>query len=174
MRRTELNFAQRCRLPFVVAALACCGTSPGAVEALLPTPLAIAESESFEAVGRLTDEGLSWFVDRADSNAPVLGARLEVEANGERRVATYRPEKGDYLITDTAWLKPLRQAGGHALALTLLAGEESDLLATELQVTVASATTTVSHLRLGGAAVGLLLTVAAVLGLRRWKQGGRS
>jgi hypothetical protein len=99
-----------------------------------PVPVAVLESEAFEAVGRLQEEGLSWFVDRADSNAPVLGAAIEVEAGGRTAIAVFRSERGDYLIADADWLKPLRQAGEHALAMTLVAGEESDLLAGELRV----------------------------------------
>jgi hypothetical protein len=99
-----------------------------------PIPVAVLESETFEAVGRLQEEGLSWFVDRADSNAPVLGAVLEVEADGRTAQAVFRAERGDYLIADAAWLKPLRQAGVHALAMTVIAGEDSDLIAGELHV----------------------------------------
>lgn len=99
-----------------------------------PVPVVVAESETFEAVGRLEAEGMSWFIDRADSNAPVLNAALEVEANGKTVKAVFRPERGDYLIADEAWLKPLRAKGEYALALTLLAGEESDLLTADLHV----------------------------------------
>ena len=99
-----------------------------------PVPIAIAESELFEAVGRLEKEGMSWFVDHAESNAPVLGATLEVEFAGTSRPALFRPERGDYLLADENWLRPLRQPGQHALALTLLSGADGDLLATELRV----------------------------------------
>jgi len=99
-----------------------------------PVPVAVLESEAFEAVGRLQEEGLSWFVDRADSNAPLLDAAIEVEAGGRTARAVFRAERGDYLITDAEWLKPLRQPGEHALAMTVVAGEESDLIAGELHV----------------------------------------
>jgi hypothetical protein len=106
-----------------------------AAEAVLPAvPVAVLESEAFEAVGRLQEEGLSWFVDRADSNAPVLGAAIEVEAGGRTAKAVFRAERGDYLIADADWLKPLRQPGEHALAMTVVADEESDLIAGELLV----------------------------------------
>lgn len=107
---------------------------PGA--SLVAAPLAVAQSEQFEAVGRLETEGLVWFIDRADSNAPVLDATLEVEANGKSLAAVYRPERGDYLIADPAWLQALRQEGEHSLLLTLVAGNESDLLDARLDVHV--------------------------------------
>lgn len=97
-------------------------------------PKVVAVSEQFEAVGRLEAEGLVWFIDRADSNAPVLNATLSVEVDGRSADALFRPERGDYLIADAAWLAPLRRDGEHALALTLIVGEESDLLAGELDV----------------------------------------
>ncbi len=129
-----MNCAKRFRLPVASVLLAVWVAVVGAKEGLAPMPVAVAESEAFEAVGRLSDEGLAWFVDRADNNAPVLDAKLEVEANGQTQVAKFRPERGDYLIADAAWLKPLRQPGEHALALTLLAGDDSDLLTATLDV----------------------------------------
>lgn len=99
-----------------------------------PFPIAVAESESFEAVGRLEAEGMRWFIDRADTNAPVLGAMLEVEFGGKTAKAVYRAERGDYLIADAGWLAPLRAIGEHDLVLTLIVGEESDLLTAELHV----------------------------------------
>lgn len=122
-----MNDMKRFRLPMASVLLVVWVATVGATEGLAPMPVAVAESEAFEAVGRLSDEGLVWFIDRADSNAPVLDARLEVEANGQTQVARFRPEQGDYLIADAGWLKALRQPGEHALALTLLAGDDSDL-----------------------------------------------
>ncbi len=135
-------------------------------------PVAVAESELFEAVGRLEMEGLSWFVDRAETNAPVLAARLEVEAAGKTIQAVFRPERGDYLINDSDWLKTLRQPGEHALALTLVAGEESDLLATTLQVDAAAlgeSPTAFGRRAMAGAVLGLLGMI--LLG-RRLRRGG--
>ena len=99
-----------------------------------PVPVAVLASDGFEAVGRLEAEGLSWYVDRADSNAPVLDAMLEVESGGRTAKATFRAERGDYLVADAAWLQPLRQPGVHPLALTLIVGDDGDLLAGDLVV----------------------------------------
>ena len=137
-------------------------------------PVAVAESETFEAVGLLESDGLSWYIDRADSNAPVLGARLEVEANGRAVQAVFRPQHGDYLITDSAWLAPLRQPGEHMLALTLLAGEESDLLSTEFHVE-ADAVHESPAIAAPAIAAGLFAALAGLfwLGWRKLK-GGRA
>lgn len=99
-----------------------------------PMSVAVAESEYFEAVGRLTPEGMSWYVDRADSNAPVLNAELELEVDGRSVKARFRPERGDYWVADEKWLQPLRRPGEYAMALTLIAGSDSDLLSGDLHV----------------------------------------
>lgn len=97
-------------------------------------PVFTAVSDDFEVVGRLLPEGLVLYVDRADSNAPVLGATLELEQGGRSPPATFRPERGDYLLADAAWLAPLRQPGITPIAITLLADKDSDLLSGELRV----------------------------------------
>lgn len=143
-----------------------------AAEAVLPAvPVAVLESEAFEAVGRLQDEGLSWFVDRADSNAPVLGAAIEVEAGGRTASAVFRAERGDYLIADADWLKPLRQPGEHALAMTVVAGEESDLIAGELRVEGAAKAAAATAWPAAAWAVPLAL-VAALFAWWRRRRGG--
>lgn len=149
--------------------------APGwaADEAPPPIPLAVAESEAFEAVGRLEADGLSWFIDRADSNVPVLGATLDVEAAGKTARAVFRPERGDYLIADAGWLQPLRQPGDHALALTLIAGEDSDLLAAELHVEIApNPASTVQGTAVALWAAGVALLLALVVFGRRLRKGG--
>lgn len=145
------------------------GTVPASAPAV--TPLVVMESESFEAVGRLNEEGFVWWIDRADTNAPVFGATLEVERAGQTAQALFRPEQGDYLIADREWLQPLRSVGHHPLALTLIAGEDSDLLAGELEVE--NAGDSVSTVEFGWAA-GLALLAGllfAGLGLRKLGQG---
>lgn len=158
-----MNDMKRFRLPMASVLLAVWVATVGATEGLAPMPVAVAESEAFEAVGRLSDEGLVWFIDRTDSNAPVLDARLEVEANGQTQLARFRPEQGDYLIADAGWLKALRQPGEHALALTLLAGDDSDLLTASLDVHADEAGQPLVSTRslgwlpvLGGLLIGLL------------------
>lgn len=97
-------------------------------------PVLTAVSDDFEVVGRLLPEGLVLYVDRADSNAPVLGATLELEQGGRTAPAAFRPERGDYLLADANWLASLRQPGVTPIAITLLADKDSDLLSGELRV----------------------------------------
>lgn len=96
--------------------------------------LLVAESELFEIVGRMAENGLVFHVDRSSDNRPVLAARLSVESEGHELVARFRPERGDYVIDDETWLKPLREQGEHAMTFTLLVDDESDLLAATLMV----------------------------------------
>jgi hypothetical protein len=117
-----------------VALLSFASPAALALETPMQTPVVIADSESFELVGRLEAEGFVIFVDRAASNAPVLNAVLEVEQAGQKAIARFRPESGDYLIADANWLKALRQPGDFPLAFTLQAGDEADLLAADLVV----------------------------------------
>lgn len=140
-----------------------------------PIPVAVAESEAFEVVGRLEDEGFVFYVDRADSNAPVLGATLEVETGGKAAKAVFRAERGDYLIADADWLKPLRQPGEYPLAMTLVVGADSDLLTADFDVhapPAAAAGSAGGGRVLGGLA--LLGVLVAALLWRRGRKGGQA
>lgn len=87
-----------------------------------------AQSEAFELVAELRAAELIIVVDRYETNEPVLAAKLEVESGGVMAVAAFRPEQGDYAVTDAALLKVLAAPGEHGLVFTLMAGTESDLL----------------------------------------------
>lgn len=91
-------------------------------------PRVQAHSEDFELLAELRPGELSIFVDRYDTNVPVLGATLVVERGEARANATFRPEQGDYVITDAAFVQALAAAGEHPLVFTLTAGKEADLL----------------------------------------------
>lgn len=91
-------------------------------------------SELFEIVGRLHADELSLFVDRFDSNAPVVGASVEIESGGHKANATFHADLGDYSVTDAALLTALKKPGGHALVLTVMAGDDADLLDATLVV----------------------------------------
>lgn len=159
----------------LTAALIGPGLLPAA-EMPTPIPVVVAESEEFEIVGRLDEKGFVFHVDRSASNAPVLAAKLEIEADGRPAVARFRPESGDYLIDDTAWLTPLRTPGEHALSFTLLAGEESDLLSADFAVLAASTAGTGGVSGLAWPLAGVALLLLAVLGwrLRRTHQGDQA
>lgn len=109
-----------------------------AADSAVPLPVVVAESEAFEIVGRLDENSLVLHVDRAPTNAPVLGAMLAVETGGKEIAAPFQAASGDYRIEDVAWLQPLRAAGEHGLSFTLLVGDEADLLAGDLIVEAAA------------------------------------
>lgn len=161
---------------FLLCTVALVGLAAPTVRALeTPTqlPVVTADSESFELVGRLEAEGLVIFVDRAASNQPVLNASLEVEQAGQKTIASFRPAFGDYLIADANWLKTLRQPGEYALAFTLQASDEADLLAADLVVLGASAVP--QEKQSWGAAGWLLLILGGmVFWWRSRKTGKRS
>lgn len=136
-------------------------------------PTVMAHSEAFEIVGRLQAEGLVWFVDRTDSNEPVLHASLEVESRGQTMTALFRPEHGDYVIADPSWLAPLRSAGEHPLAITLMLKEDGDVFSVTLTVPAeaGSAHIIAKDWRLWIVGVALLLAMLWLWTTRRRKGG---
>lgn len=169
-----MNFRQFFRFTAAAVWLAVASLAQAGEGDAAPVPKVLAVSEQFEAVGRLETNGLVFYVDRADSNAPVLNARLAVEFEGKSVNATFRPEQGDYMIADAAWLAPLRREGEHALALTLIAGEESDLLTGELDVHLGQKSgLTAAAIDARWLAAGASLMVAGFLIWRR-RRGGRA
>ena len=138
-----------------------------------PIPVVVAESNDFEIVGRLSESGLVFHVDRAATNAPVLAANLEVEIASRKAVARFRPETGDYLIDDAAWLQPLRQPGEYALAFTLVAGEEADLLSADFVVSGPSTAATALPMAGGWAAAISGLALLLLLSGAWWRRRAR-
>ena len=169
----NFNFGHFFRLTAGVVFAA--GLSAQAAEGPAPIPVAVAESELFEVVGRLEDDGFVFYIDRADSNAPVLAATLEVESEGKPAKAVFRAERGDYLIADAEWLKPLRQPGEYPLAFTVIAGEESDLLTADFMVAaLPAAAATGAGLGRAGWWLALPGLLAAALIWRRAQKGGKA
>ncbi len=138
-------------------------------------PVVVAESDDFEIVGRLEEKSFIFFVDRNKSNAPVLAASLEVEQGGKTVLASFRPETGDYLIADAAFLAAFAKPGEYPLNFTLIAGEESDLLTAKFDVFSALTATDSNQPQFGGWLVQItLLVLMAGAGwhfLRRRKGG---
>lgn len=110
------------------APAAAAGTSVAAV------PRLEAHSELFELVATLSGGELSLLIDRYETNEPVLGARVEVEARDRKATATFHADHGDYAIDDAAFLQALSEPGEHALVFTVIAGDDSDLLDGTLSV----------------------------------------
>lgn len=102
--------------------------APAPMRAASSPPRVEAHTEAFELVAELRAGELVILVDHYESNEPVLGARLEVESGALKAVAAFRPEQGDYAVTDAALLKALSEPAEHGLVFTLVAGPDSDLL----------------------------------------------
>ena len=135
-------------------------------------PRVEAHTELFELVGELGEQELSLLIDRYDSNAPVLGARVTVESGGIEVAATFHADHGDYAVSDARLLALLRQPGDHALVFTVTLGDDSDLLDGTLRRPQAVAPA--EHAAglpwaqlLGGLAVFAALLVAAYVYLQR-------
>lgn len=98
-----------------------------------------AKSESFELVARLSGGEFSLFINRFETNEPVLDAKVEVALGTMKAPAPFHADQGDYAVADEAMLKALGQAGDHALVITIVAGQESDLLDGTLTVSATGA-----------------------------------
>ena len=92
-------------------------------------PRFIAVSETFELVGVLSGKRLTLYLDRAADNSPVKEAQLELELGGVK-VAVKPRGVGEFEATLAQELKP----GVTSVAVTVIAGHETDLLAGELDI----------------------------------------
>lgn len=93
-----------------------------------------AKSELFELVATLSGGELSILVDRFDTNEPVLGGQVEVEAGALKAVARFHADHGDYAVDDPKLLAALARPGEHPLVFTVAAAGQTDLLDGTLQV----------------------------------------
>jgi len=78
-------------------------------------------------------------IDRFATNEPVLNAQVEVESGGLKAKAPFHDDIGDYAVADEAMLKLLATPGEHAIVITVIHGNESDLLDGTLKVSAAQA-----------------------------------
>lgn len=102
-----------------------------------PVPSFEARSEAFEMVGRLQGGELSILINRFATNEPVLNATVEVETGNLKAPAKFHADMGDYAIDDANMLKALAAPGDHPMVVSVLAGNDTDLL--DGTLTVASA-----------------------------------
>ena len=93
-----------------------------------------AKSDLFELVATLAGGELSILIDRFASNEPVLNAQVEIESGGLKAQAKFHADIGDYAIDDPAMLQKLSTPGEHPLVITVIAGNDSDLLDAVLRV----------------------------------------
>src|SRR5262245_12039515 len=75
------------------------GPAPGAAALAVVSPRVVAASERYQLVGIVEGEVLVIYLDRADDNAPVAGATLEVSLNGEPFKAEWLEKTGTYEVT---------------------------------------------------------------------------
>lgn len=92
-------------------------------------PRAVAQSDDFELVAVLGASELRVYLDRADSNAPVAGAHIEIESDGFKAEGVAKGE-GVYVMPAGALAHP----GRHALTITIESEAGSDLLDAALVV----------------------------------------
>lgn len=147
------------------------GHTHGAADAAPPVPdapRATATSEDFELVAVAAAGMLRLYLDRYDTNAPVTGARVEVES-GDFRAMAHEAEPGLYTVPGDAFAGP----GRHPLSVTVETGHTADLLAATLDLggAAAQATAAASPLPAVWAGAAGLLIGGAALALHRRRKG---
>ncbi|MCY7316748.1 MAG: hypothetical protein LH480_14340 [Rubrivivax sp.] len=141
------------------------------------SPRVSAHSDLFEAVGIVEGKTLTIYLDRYADNAPVVGAKVDVELGSVRGVAAEGPE-GVYTFGSESLLKE----GPLPVTITVVAGADADLLAGDLVIGHAAATdpTSADHtvplsdrprVWLAAGAAALLAVMVAVW---RWRWRRRS
>ena len=91
-------------------------------------PRATAASDAFEFVAIAADGTLKIYLDSFVTNAPVLGATIEIGSDGGDPVRAEAQEDGTYLLR-APWLGV---AGAHDLVVAITADGSSDLLTATL------------------------------------------
>lgn len=102
--------------------------APAPVVAPAGGPRFAAATGTFELVGALEGRRLVLWLDRTDTNAPVLGASVELDLGGRALVA--RPDGEVYVVQLDAAPAP----GTLPVAATVVAGTDADVLAGELRI----------------------------------------
>ena len=87
-----------------------------------------ASTESFELVGRLQDGGLVLFINRFETNEPVLQASVELDTGSVKATARFQPELGNYAVDSKPFLDAVSKPGQHPLVIMVVAGTDADLL----------------------------------------------
>jgi membrane fusion protein, heavy metal efflux system len=130
------------------------------------SPRFAASSDLFEVVGILKDKELLVFVDRFETNEPVTKATVELEVNGVKKMGTLKPDMGEFTFAADTFAKP----DSYAIALTITAGDDIDILAGNLVVpeVINDHAHTIWTLKNGGiAAAGLVLLFIIVMLIKK-------
>ena len=125
------------------------------------SPRVAAASERYQLVGIVEGEVLVVYLDRADDNAPVTGASVEVSLDGEPFKAELVEKTATYEVTAPL----LRKPGSYEVLVTLSEGSAHDLLVGTLVIPATGGQAGTVHRDLPGA-------LAEVLdGLRSGRRG---
>jgi hypothetical protein len=134
-----------------------------------PLPRFAAASELFELVGILDGRRLTVYLDHAATNAPVRHAKVDLELGGTPVPLEPRGD-GEFVAT----LREAPAPGHLAVSATVMAGEDSDLLAGELDLHGTEAPAGAAHghgrdewLQWGLGAAAALLLLVIILKRRR-------
>ena len=106
------------------------GPEPKAGAAAPASPRLMAISENYQLVAILEGEVLVIYLDRAEDNAPVTAATLEVTLDGTPHKAEMIAKAGTYEITAPL----LRQPGSYEVLVSVADGAINDLLVGSLRV----------------------------------------
>ena len=99
------------------------------------SPRVVATSERYQLVGIVEGEVLVVYLDRADDNAPVTSATIEVSLDGQPFKAELQEKSATYEVTAPL----LRNAGSYEVLVTLVEGSAQDLLVGTLTIPATSA-----------------------------------
>ncbi|MBV7455213.1 hypothetical protein KW843_12090 [Acidovorax sp. sif1233] len=129
-------------------------------------PRFAATSDLFELVGVLDGQKLALYLDHAGDNSPVKEAQLEIDIAGTR-VPVTRVADGEF---QAALAAPLAE-GVSPVTATVVAGNDTDLLAGEIDVHAAAQAhaepTGRRNALVAGALAAVLAALALAWGLRR-------
>lgn len=134
------------------------------------SPRFAATSENYELVGILNEKNLALYLDHTADNSPVKDAKLELEIAG-KPVAIEAVGEGEFLVKLAAELP----GGSVPVTATIVAGQDSDLLAADLDVHAEAHTeekaTGMPWKPIAGTSV-LLLAIAGLLRMKRARATG--
>ena len=110
------------------------GDAPAPLPTATSAPRAEAQTSDFELVVEPEGPSLLLFLDSFSSNAPVIGADVEVQSGGVQAAAT-EVGPGTYRVAGGAWTQP----GSHALTISVQTSDTADLLSATLDIPAAAA-----------------------------------
>jgi RND family efflux transporter MFP subunit len=110
------------------------GETPRDARPVPASPRVVATSERYQIVGIVEGEVLVIYLDRADDNAPVTSATIEVSIDGEPHKAALQEKSATYEVTAPV----LRKPGTYEVLVTLREGSVHDLLVGTLAIPATS------------------------------------